>query len=87
MPERYGNSYFLNSYDTTKPLNTDQVNHDLQKIIDVYKKILTKGIEPEPRNHEKFNLTSLKKVLNQQTWCLTISCWLDTWLLYSQNPL
>jgi len=38
IPERYGNSYFFNSYDTTKPLDPDEVNHDLQKIIDVYKK-------------------------------------------------
>lgn len=61
IPERYGNSYFLNSYDTTKPLNPDEVNHDLQNIIDVYKKILPGGTKPEPEIHKKFNLTSFKK--------------------------
>lgn len=29
LPERYGNSYYFNSYDTTKPINPDEVKHDL----------------------------------------------------------
>jgi 5-methylcytosine-specific restriction protein B len=60
IPERYGDSYILKSYDTTKPLNSDEVNYDLQAIIDIYKEILTNRPMVESTNQIKFDLKSFK---------------------------
>ena len=60
IPERYGDSYILKSYDTTKPLDSNEVNHDLQEIIDIYKEILTKRPMVETTTQIKFDLKSFK---------------------------
>ncbi len=36
-PHRYGGSYVFKAYDTSKTLNPEQIEHDLQHIIDTYK--------------------------------------------------
>ena len=60
IPERYGDSYILKSYDTTKPLDYDEVNHDLQDIIDIYQKVLAQQPMIQSPNQVKFDLKSFK---------------------------
>lgn len=60
IPERYGDSYILKSYDTTKPLVSDEVNHDLQDIIDIYQKVVGQQPIVKSTNQIKFDLKSLK---------------------------
>lgn len=60
IPERYGNSYFFKSYDTTKSLDPSEVNRDLQIIIDIYKEMLSNQQPPKPPDQNKFDFMFFK---------------------------
>jgi 5-methylcytosine-specific restriction protein B len=63
-PERYGSSYVFKSYDTNKPIDKDEINKDLNKLISIYK---ATGGNSKPTlnsfknfNHENFYNATLE---------------------------